>query len=1049
MAGQGTPEYTMQKTPAEEQTELLEAAQPLIAFHFPQGIFNRNEAVNFGLPHKSFLKHVKTVARFAENDQLTEVVQLGAKHNIFATHVVCTLKQFISLSRFLTSKEGTEAMIGVNKQAKLQKRAAGVFEASDVALENILQIQRQDYSNSIKTEMLEYDKAIDELRLEMRRLEERKETRRKEIIDAFTPVSVQPEILEEEMNSLAWDMYVNAAEAKGQRPVGRTVGGQELAIANFSGTVKRIKDVEFVKEGDNQNLLFNYAKAKLLSFVPTSTRRAKDKSRISWQQQVEERLMLLPLPRRKALCSIIPVGYPHLPNRKSGNQPLNRHVSEAVLQRREQLGVRVRPDLAVGMMRGKAGMEVMRTSRIHLHRSFGQQTPRSIPTARSKWEAGTRRIIGGGSMRSFHEDNNKFRGGGNIQDALLLLGTAIDDPPGRLLRDLFNLNFARETLSLPTGLEVPDGSECCRMRNFNDEATAGPFLRAFGIKGKHGLKEILEREMWEYYDGFGEGRLTPEQMPHFTARVGFRSKLVSKEKAMKKVIDGAPIGRAVMMMDALEQAASSPLYNVLTKLTYAKRLEATCGFKNGVVKASSDWGVVWEEVKEAKAIVELDWSKFDRERPPEDIEFIISIILSCFTPRNDRQRRLLEGYGLMMRRALIERLMVLDDGGVFGIEGMVPSGSLWTGWLDTALNILYIKAACREVFILSGEFNPMCAGDDNLTLFKSDHGDKTYRRIQGFLNSWFRAGIEDEDFLIHRPPFHVTKLQACFPPGTDLSKGTSGLMNKAEWVEFEGEVTIDESKGKSHRWEYVFKGKPKFLSNFWLVDGQPIRPTSDNLEKLLWPEGVHKTIEDYEQSIMSMVVDNPWNHHCVNHMLMRYVIVQQMKRVDIVKGALDEFLFLACIRDADGGVIPFPMIAPWRRGKVHRRMEDYPEVMSWVKDFSSFVRGVTTLYSRASEGGIDAWRFMEFIRGESNVGEGQFGNDLIDWLLFLKENPCTKYLKSVRGFRKRPPSAQPDAETSKVVQKAFMTMREDLSSSRIKSGVDFALRISDRLTESH
>ncbi|DAZ91060.1 TPA_asm: hypothetical protein [Stevia rebaudiana amalgavirus 1] len=266
MAGQGTPEYTMQKTPAEEQTELLEAAQPLIAFHFPQGIFNRNEAVNFGLPHKSFLKHVKTVARFAENDQLTEVVQLGAKHNIFATHVVCTLKQFISLSRFLTSKEGTEAMIGVNKQAKLQKRAAGVFEASDVALENILQIQRQDYSNSIKTEMLEYDKAIDELRLEMRRLEERKETRRKEIIDAFTPVSVQPEILEEEMNSLAWDMYVNAAEAKGQRPVGRTVGGQELAIANFSGTVKRIKDVEFVKEGDNQNLLFNYAKAKLLSF---------------------------------------------------------------------------------------------------------------------------------------------------------------------------------------------------------------------------------------------------------------------------------------------------------------------------------------------------------------------------------------------------------------------------------------------------------------------------------------------------------------------------------------------------------------------------------------------------------------------------------------------------------------------------------------------------------------------------------------------------------------------------------------------------------------
>lgn len=37
-----------------------------------------------------------------------------------------------------------------------------------------------------------------------------------------------------------------------------------------------------------------------------------------------------------------------------------------------------------------------------------------------------------------------------------------------------------------------------------------------------------------------------------------------------------------------------------------------------------------------------------------------------------------------------------DNGGVFTIDGMVPSGSLWTGWLDTEPNILYIRAACRD-----------------------------------------------------------------------------------------------------------------------------------------------------------------------------------------------------------------------------------------------------------------------------------------------------------------------------------------------------------------
>ena len=66
------------------------------------------------------------------------------------------------------------------------------------------------------------------------------------------------------------------------------------------------------------------------------------------------------------------------------------------------------------------------------------------------------------------------------------------------------------------------------------------------------------------------------------------------------------------------------------------------------------------------------------------------------------EAKLLRGYGVCMRRALVERRLITDDGGVIHIDGMVPSGSLWTGWLDTALNILYIKSVLRSIDIIGG-----------------------------------------------------------------------------------------------------------------------------------------------------------------------------------------------------------------------------------------------------------------------------------------------------------------------------------------------------------
>nr|WKW35499.1 putative RNA-dependent RNA polymerase [Salvia hispanica RNA virus 1] len=633
-----------------------------------------------------------------------------------------------------------------------------------------------------------------------------------------------------------------------------------------------------------------------------------------------------------------------------------------------------------------------------------------IPTSRSKFEAKVRRVIGGGEMRNWAKDSNMYRGGGNYSDALKLLATARTDIPGSFLHKHFTVNNARSFLKLPCGLPVPVGPESVRMKNFNEEATAGPSFRAFGIYRKKGLKAELEATVWKSLHAYAEGGDAESCLPFIAARVGYRSKLLTLEKAFSKLASGECLGRCVMMLDAFEQTYSSALYNVISGITHRGRHNPGSSFRNTTVRASSDWGMLFEEVKKASAVIELDWKKFDRDRPSDDIYFVIDIILSCFQPKNGYEARLLEAHGIMLRRALVERPFITDDGGIFTIEGMVPSGSLWTGWLDTALNTLYIKAVLFHLGFRESDASPKCAGDDNLTLIFKEATDMQLMEVKRFLNEWFRAGIDDEDFMVHRPPYHVERRQAVFPPGTDLSKGTSKLLDLAQWVPFEDPMTIDESKGLSHRWKYIFENKPKFLSCYWDENNNPIRPAYINLEKLLWPEGIHETIEDYEAALIGMVVDNPFNHHNVNHLMHRYCIVQQVKRMMITGIKAEDVLDFCRFKDDKGEGVPFPMVAQWRRVNGWVDMEKLPFVDRYIAQFRDFVTGVTSLYSRSPTGGLDSWRFMDIIRGVGNLNDAQFGNDMVDWVTFLKGHPLTKYLKPTKGSRKRKLHSDPEEE---------------------------------------
>ncbi|DAZ91011.1 TPA_asm: fusion protein [Guizotia abyssinica amalgavirus 2] len=1045
MSTSGANEFRLGLTPEQEAAEIADLTKDLITEGFRAAIFKREAAIDLGFTHKSFVKHIKTITACIANETIGSALILGVKHEFFESSVRCTLKQFLAFAKFLMSKEGSALLQNAQKTNKLKRRRIGDYSVKDVALEQIFNAQRADWSYVVKKERELFGEQIDEHRRAIRRLERQCDERIKEVSAAFKPAADYIEPMPEDIARVAWEVYVQEAENQEKTPIPRHSGGADHATEHYAPVVRRARLLEFVAQDNHAAMLDEYCKRKICHFGPEPTAVQRIPSSISWKQSVEQFLLRKPLPLRKKICVSVPVGHPPRPEQHREYPNLSKFVSRELLERRSQRGSRSAPVLNQGPKNILVGSEILMSLRLTVHIPWQPEKVRGIPNSRSKFEAAVRKMIGGGAMLSWKTDGSMYRGGGNSSDALLLLSQARDDPPGSLLRKHFSLPLARTALNLPCGLDVPDGEKCCVMKNFNNEATAGPFLRVSGVMGKYGLKEVLEKEMWRWYDGYARGEFNSTSLPYLTARLGFRTKLLTKEKAWKKMGEGDPFGRAVMMLDALEQAASTPLYNVMSSLCGARRLSRDCGFKNSVVKASSDWAVLWEEVKKSACIIELDWAKFDRERPSDDILFVIDVIISCFHPKNPREERLLRAYKIMMRRALVERLVVMDGGGVFGIEGMVPSGSLWTGWLDTALNILYLHVACVEAGFGPDFFRTMCAGDDNLTLFSIDLGDDRLLRVKEVLNDWFRAGIVDEEFIIHRPPYHVVKRQACFPPEVDLSGGTSKIMHLARWEEFDGELVVDLGAGRSHRWEYRFKGCPKFLSNYWLIEGQPVRPAHDNLEKLLWPEGIHGSLDDYQAALLAMVVDNPWNHHNVNHMLMRFVIANQLRRMNLNVGKEDDVLFLCGLREDGGGPVPFPEVAAWRRSRGQGRMEDYQDVQRWCDDFSSFVSGVTSLYTREATGGIDAWLFMQIIRNETHVGEGQYGNDMQRWLKWLHHHPCTKYLKPTRGNRPAVEKRCQGGAPVERVQCEFSRLRQLLLSNRFGSTLDFALWLSHEI----
>nr|UPO63389.1 RNA-dependent RNA polymerase [Cucumis melo amalgavirus 1] len=982
--------------------QLADCVRPLTNEGFPVATWTTATVTRSFITVQKFIDTVKILTQEADREVFLRLISKGNSREAWQTQGTCTPKQLYLYCTWLKSSEGAVFLNECRRARTLEKKAAPGQTLADVALQSALDAQLNELSIKEKAFRNRMELELQDLRRRIVLKEREKNEGLRAFAADYQPAAAYAPMDDLTLGEKCYELYLAECSAKGT--VAMELDDAVLADirAQYGNTAISLHKTDFLRDERRREEIRVWIEEKILELEEAGDQRQANSFVPGWLPQVEKFLKKFELKLRRELSQLVVIGAV-----QRGPEPTStRRISSLKLAddvwTPATWGLKLKPLLGLRMERQVLVPSLLSSNaRITVRRQPRGVKGGAIPTARSKFEAKVRKVIGGGELRNWKVDSRMYRGGGNFIDALRLLVDARQADPGRTLRGCFTVDGARSQLRLPCGLPVPRGPESVRVKNFNNDATAGPALRAFGVRGKAGLRPMLEQFAWSCLDAFARGGTAEFCLPFVSARVGYRTKLMSEKDAFEKFSQGKPLGRCVMMLDAHEQVFSSALYNVLSEVTHLARRTPESGFRNTIIRASSDWAALWEEVRAASVIVELDWKKFDRERAADDIQFMIDVIISCFQPHDDYERRLLEAHRIMLERSLILRPFITDDGGIFTIDGMVPSGSLWTGWLDTALNILYIRSVLNYLCFREKEAIPKCAGDDNLTLFYCDASDNKLNAIRKFLNEWFLAGIEEEDFIIHRPPFHVSKVQATFLPGVDLSQGTSHILDQAQWVPFDGQMVIDQAAGLSHRWKYVFEGKPKFLSCYWDEVGLPIRPAHINLEKLLWPEGVHTSLDDYEAAVVSMVVDNPFNHHNVNHMMHRYCIIQQVKRVSVSGIKPEHVLSLSHFRSKDGEPVPFPMVAQWRRVDGWVDMEEIPLIREYIQIFKDFVAGVSSLYTRLPTGGLDAWRFMNIIRGEETLAQGQFGNDLSGWLDFLQEHPLTSYLKPTRSLRKR------------------------------------------------
>lgn len=473
--------------------------------------------------------------------------------------------------------------------------------------------------------------------------------------------------------------------------------------------------------------------------------------------------------------------------------------------------------------------------------------------------------IGGGAKAILKDAFNYRRCGGSTQDKLHYVSTYYERSKEEIdfkwsAKDYSKIIFGEEKIDMCSMEHVKNEME------INATANPGYLFKKNGYQSKAETLGVVWPIFEELFTHWCTESYDDSPVPEELWTIASRPKLTKVESAIEKAETGSPVGRAISMCSPLEQFIGFPLWKPLMDIIKARNDCGVCPITIGIKKHGDSWKKLGKKIERAKSVYCGDWSKFDQSVRKRLLEMSLDIICAAFSKFFSPNTNYISWFREYFNKNIIDKTYLVGKDLRVSVENGVPSGSLWTSLIDSIVNYVVLNEVClRE---LKTTYEIYVYGDDHLILMHdiSDERRKTVkRRIMRTSERLF--GLipgKDDVYLCNGHSLRVGYKRPVYHPGNYLEKGTRDLEPERFEYSKTGFGDYNHAEGTTHRWNYAFSGRPKFLSFYWNKDLDPIRPLFDTINRMVNPEQPISSPIDNQVLILSHMLDNFHNDHVLN-----------------------------------------------------------------------------------------------------------------------------------------------------------------------------------------
>lgn len=469
--------------------------------------------------------------------------------------------------------------------------------------------------------------------------------------------------------------------------------------------------------------------------------------------------------------------------------------------------------------------------------------------------------VGGGAEAQLKRAFRYRRVGGSTQDLLNYMGSYQDNSN---LSYVYKISFSEldSRLHIVDKVAFPPLPEALSLAKFNYTASPGTLLKNLGFKTK---QDHLVSDVFAYNIIYTNWCLNPSSpiKPKEVWSVASRPKL----KEMSKLVEGMdsfkPCSRAISYCSTLEQLIGLPLWLPVSMMLERRFKETMCGIAIGINRLGADWMRLGSTFAESKCIYVGDFSKYDQSIPKSLMVRAFDYIFNMFD-KSTFSDNYISNFKDWMMENIIHKDYLLQNKIMMRVENGVPSGSLWTSLLNSICNFIIITETMYELGI--DQYTPVVYGDDHIIILyqDTDYSEFKDKFLSAVKRNFGVTGKEEEATLSTPSEYYVTYERPVYDKRLDFSKGTNHLKAKYTQQSTEPFESWDHNKGTTHRWQYCFSNRVKFLQYYFLRNGCCIRPWSESLIRLVNCEQEVKTPEEHEILLISHLIDNFNNAHCRN-----------------------------------------------------------------------------------------------------------------------------------------------------------------------------------------